>query len=103
MACAIATVLCYGFMMVTSYVLGQKYYPVPYARKKLIAYIVLVILIYFIHRGLLMFWDNFWFSTGSAILLLLLFAVFVSRIERKELGRLPVIGKYFAASPQPSP
>ena len=102
-ACAIATVLCYGFMMVTSYVLGQKYYPVPYARKKLVAYIVLVILIYFIHRGLLMFWDTFWFSTGSATLLLLLFAFFVSRIERKELGRLPVIGKYFVTSPQPSP
>jgi hypothetical protein len=29
----IITILCYGFMMVTSYALGQKHYPVPYAKK----------------------------------------------------------------------
>jgi O-antigen/teichoic acid export membrane protein len=32
---AIATFCCYFAMMVTSYLLGQKYYPVPYAVKKL--------------------------------------------------------------------
>ena len=31
---AIATFCCYLFMMIASYLLGQKYYPVPYARKK---------------------------------------------------------------------
>jgi len=56
-------------------------------------------LIYLAHRGLLMLWDNFWFSIGSGTVLLLLFAVFVSRIERKELERLPFIGKYFVANP----
>lgn len=30
---AIATFCCYLFMMIVSYKLGQKYYPVPYARK----------------------------------------------------------------------
>ena len=76
--------------------LGQKYYPVPYAKKKLISYLVLVVLIYLVHRGLLMLYNNIWFSIGSATVLLLLFAVFVSKIERKELERLPYIGKYFA-------
>src|SRR6188768_2702181 len=96
---AIATFVCYLFMMIISYMLGQKYYPVPYAKKKLISYLVLVVLIYLVHRGLLMLFNNIWFSIGSATLLLLLFAFFVSRIERKELERLPVIGKYFAANP----
>jgi hypothetical protein len=48
---------------------------------------------------LLMLWNNIWFSIGTATLLLLLFAAFVSKIERKELARLPVIGKYFATNP----
>jgi O-antigen/teichoic acid export membrane protein len=96
---AIATFSCYLFMMIISYMLGQKHYPVPYAKKKLISYLVLVVLIYLVHRGLLILYNNIWFSIGSATLLLLLFAFFVSRIEKKELQRLPYIGKYFAANP----
>jgi hypothetical protein len=82
-------------MMITSYILGQKFYPVPYAKKKLLAYLVLVALIYGVHRGLVHVWDNRWFNIGSATFLLLLFAIFVSRIERKELERLPLVGKFF--------
>jgi len=94
---ALATFCCYLFMMITSYVLGQKYYPVPYARKKLIAYLVMVTLIYLLHRGVLKIWDNIWFNVGSATLLLLLFVLFISKIERKEFQRMPVIGKFFGA------
>ena len=92
---AIATFCCYLFMMITSYTFGQKHYPVPYARKKLIAYLVLVTLLYLAHRGLVQLWTNQWFNVGSATLLLLLFTLFVLRIERKELQRLPYIGKFF--------
>jgi O-antigen/teichoic acid export membrane protein len=67
---AIATFCCYLFMMISSYVLGQKYYPVPYARKKLIAYIVLSVLIYLAHRGIVSLWNNPWFNLGTATLLL---------------------------------
>jgi len=96
---AIATFSCYLFMMVVSYTLGQKHYPVPYARKKMIAYIVLVVLLYGIHEGLVYFWDNRWFNLGSATFLLLLFTIFVVRIERKEFQKLPGFGKYFGTSP----
>ena len=96
---AIATFCCYLFMMITSYVLGQKHYPVPYARKKLIAYLVMVILLYLAHRGLVSLWENRWFNIGSATILLLAFAAFVAKIERKELQRLPLIGRYFALRP----
>ena len=92
---AIATFACYLFMMITSYVLGQKYYPVPYARKKLIAYLVLVVLLYGLHEGLVYLWDNRWFNMGVATSLLLFFTWFVAVIERKELAALPFIGKYF--------
>ena len=35
MACAYATLICYASMMLISYFLGQKYYPVPYNIKKI--------------------------------------------------------------------
>ena len=99
MACAIATVLCYGFMMVTSYLLGQKHYRIPYAWKKLSAYIVICILLFGLHQAFLMLDPNIWINLGVATILFLMFALFVSRIERKELARLPVIGKYFNVNP----
>lgn len=93
---AIATFSCYLFMMLSSYLLGQKYYPVPYAVKKLIAYLVLVVLIYLIHLALVKFISaSLLFSLSSGFVLFILFTWFVSRIEAKELAKLPVIGKYF--------
>jgi O-antigen/teichoic acid export membrane protein len=96
---AIATFSCYLFMMIASYILGQKYYPVPYARKKLIAYIVLVVMIYGFHAGLVYLWDNRWFDFITASLLLLLFSLLISKTEKKELQKLPYIGKLFFRQP----
>ena len=80
--------------MIVSYKLGQKHYPVPYARKKLIAYIVLVVLLYAVHRGAVYFLDNHWFNLGLATGVFLFFTWFVVQIERKELVKMPVIGKW---------
>ncbi len=90
-----ATFSCYTFMMVASYLLGQKMYPIPYARKKLVAYLVLTSLIFFAHKVLVGFYDNFSFSIITAVILLLAFCWFVATIERKEFQQFPVIGKYF--------
>lgn len=93
---ALATFCCYLFMMLSSYLLGQKYYPVPYPVKKLIAYMTLSVLIYLAHLGLVkLVAGSLLFSLGTGLVLFILFAWFVSRIEAKELARLPVIGKYF--------
>jgi O-antigen/teichoic acid export membrane protein len=94
---AIATFCCYLFMMVSSYLLGQKYYPIPYAVKKLISYITLVVLIYFVHFGLVkLVPNNYLFSLGTGFVLFAFFTWFVSKIEAKELAKLPVVGKYFS-------
>jgi O-antigen/teichoic acid export membrane protein len=90
-----ATFCCYTFMMIASYVLGQKYYRIPYAIKKLVAYLVITILFFLLHRGMLLLWDNIWFSIVSGLGLLYCFFWFVATIEHKEFAQLPVIGKYF--------
>ena len=94
MACAWATFFCYTSMMVISYVWGQKRYPVPYAWKKLLAYIVIVVLIYFLHRAFIFLIPGDLFSIASGLLLLGAYGLFILRIERNEFRRLPVIGKY---------
>jgi len=94
-ACAIATILCYGFMMITSYLLGQKHYPIPYAWKKLLAYIVICIALFGIHQAFLLLGMNVWVNRGAGLLLIGLFALMILNVEKKEFQRLPVIGKYF--------
>ncbi|MEO8823321.1 MAG: oligosaccharide flippase family protein [Ginsengibacter sp.] len=95
MACAWATFLCYFSMMVFSFLWGQKDYPIPYAWKKLLIYIVIVVLLFFIHEGITYFFKANFVNLISATLLLILYVWFVLNVERKEFQRLPVFGKYF--------
>ncbi len=93
-ACAWATFLCYASMMIISFIWGQKHYHIPYAWKKLSAYLVIVIILFFIHYFLSFLWSNTIFSLVVASVLLLAYAAFIVRIEKKEFKMLPVIGKY---------
>jgi len=96
MACAWATFTCYGSMMIISYVWGQKKYRVPYAWKKLMAYMVIAVLLFFLHNSITAYITKTLFSYTFATALLLAFVVFVLRIERREMQKLPVIGKWIA-------
>lgn len=85
---AIATFTCYLFMMVCSYLLGQKHYPVPYRTKKLIAYIILSVLIYCFHllvTGLIS--DSYAVSIISGLILFAGFTYFVMRVEANEIAK----------------
>jgi len=88
MACAWATFLCYGSMMVISYLWGQKSYPVPYAWKKLLAYMAIVAILYFIHHGITRVWHSAVLNYTIATFFLLLFGLFVYRVEKKEFDNL---------------
>jgi O-antigen/teichoic acid export membrane protein len=94
-ASAWATFFCYFTMMVLCFVLGQKAYRIPYAWKKLVAYIIIVVILYFIHEAFIHFFSGIIANFVSATLLLLLYLWFVLNVEWKEFQRLPVIGKYF--------
>jgi O-antigen/teichoic acid export membrane protein len=98
MACAWATFLCYGTMMVISYLWGQKDYRIPYAWKKLCAYIVIVVLLYLLHVLIKHLFPGFWIAIITATTLILLYIAFVFKVEWREVSRLPVIGKFFKPS-----
>ncbi|MGC4234368.1 MAG: oligosaccharide flippase family protein [Niabella sp.] len=93
-ACAWATFACYGIMMVVSYIWGQKNYRIPYAKNKLIAYIVIAVLFYISHYYIKEQFSVPWVNYGAATLLFLLYLLFILRIEKKEFAQMPVIGKW---------
>jgi hypothetical protein len=94
MASAWATFICYGTMMVISFIWGQKVYPVPYAWKKLLAYMVIVLLVYFAFLGLSSFSNSLVYRLTVATILLVGYVLFILQVERREFQRLPIIGKY---------
>ena len=95
MACAWATFACYGSMMVVSFIWGQKEYHVPYAWKKLSAYIIIVVLLFFMHHSLIRLWTNRIYSLSLATAILFLYIWFIANVEKKEIQKLPVVGKLF--------
>lgn len=95
MACAWATFFCYGSMMVISFTWGQKDYRIPYAWKKLSAYILIAVLLYFIHEGITHFFKGYILNFLSASFLLIAYTWFIFKVEWREFQRLPFIGRYF--------
>lgn len=95
MACAVATLACYGTMMVLSYVWGQKVYPVPYNVRKIAAFFIVMLAFYFIHAALSSYFEAPWVRHSIATVLLGMYVVYIFSKERKDLGQLPVVGKYF--------
>ncbi len=93
-ACAWATFACYGIMMVVSYIWGQKNYRIPYAKNKLMAYMVIAVLFYVSHYYIKAQFPVTWVNYGAATLLFLLYLLFILRIEKKEFAQMPVIGRW---------
>jgi O-antigen/teichoic acid export membrane protein len=85
---AIATCACYFFMMIVSYLLGQKYYPIPYATKKIIAYLVVVSICYALHKVVYYLYPALWLSITFGLLLMALFSLLVLWAEKRELSNV---------------
>lgn len=94
MACAWATLLCYAGMMVISYLWGQKAYPVPYNAKKLLGFFGVMLLFYITDIALCYFTPVVWVHLVIGTLLLSAYLWFIFKIEKKELSRFPVVGKW---------
>jgi O-antigen/teichoic acid export membrane protein len=85
--------ICYATMMVISFNRGQKQYRIPYAKKKLLAYIVISLILFGIHELIIYFTANSLVYYLSGILLILLFGWLIVNVERKELAKIPFINK----------
>jgi O-antigen/teichoic acid export membrane protein len=92
-ASAWATFICYTTMMLLSYFLGQKYYPVPYNLRKLGTYLGAAALLFAIHAAVAPFLSTVGHLLAGAGLMLSFFLLMV-RMERTELQRFPVIGRF---------
>jgi O-antigen/teichoic acid export membrane protein len=82
---ALASFACYAFMMVSSYILGQKHFPVPYPVKNILFYLALSATLYILHRWLAGFMESPVLNLGLATLLL---AIFIFTVQQKEQFRL---------------
>jgi O-antigen/teichoic acid export membrane protein len=95
LACAIATVVCYGSMMMISYVQGQKHYPIPYDLKNGLLYIAIALTLFGIHFTLRSMELNILLLHGIATLFIMVFLTIVVKKEKKELSKIPLLQKIF--------
>jgi O-antigen/teichoic acid export membrane protein len=94
MACAWATLLCYAGMMVISYIWGQRAYPIPYNLKKLTGFFCIMLFFYGIYSGVSFLTGIVWLHLVTGALLLLVYVRFIVFVEKKELARMPAVGKW---------
>lgn len=79
---AIATIAAYGTMMFISYILGNKYYPIPYDMKKIGAYLGMSIVFSTVYFYL--FRENYFVG----IPMLLVFTYFIYHNEKEIINRI---------------
>ncbi|MBX2895035.1 MAG: polysaccharide biosynthesis protein [Cyclobacteriaceae bacterium] len=85
MGSAFAAVACYAGMAITCYLLGQKYYPIPYRITPDVGYIVFTgALINLINK---IQFANQWATTGFHACIIITYGVLVYWIEKKNLTR----------------
>ncbi len=81
-ACAYATLVAYGSMMLVSYLLGKRHYPVPYQINRIVLYLISASTLSF----LTFYQFNHNVYIGTIFLILFLSLIFI--LERKEINLL---------------
>lgn len=95
MACATATLTCYGSMMLISYFWGQKVYYIPYDIRRILSFLLTMGLAYIIFLSAAFFLETQWQRMLIATALLVGYLVYVFRQQKNDLKTLPLIGKFF--------
>lgn len=82
LASAITTFLVYGGMMVTSYLLGQKHYPIPYNLRKTSFFILFAVALYLVSLGFkVLFPESLGMALGFNTLLFSFYLWFIYNLE----------------------
>ena len=94
MACAWASFFANLIMMIISYVVGQKKYPIPYNLKSAAGFFTLSMILFGGIAASMQFVTNLWLRLfiGAACILLYLSVIVKKELPLKEW---PIIGKYF--------
>lgn len=90
-ACAIATIACYGSMMVISYFMGQLHYPIPYNWKRGMGYILLAVSLGSVHILMRNAIHSIPLLHAAAFVLIALFVLMVFEKEKEELSKIPLM------------
>ena len=85
MGCAWAALACYGTMMAASYVIGQRYFKVPYAMGRIALYTAVALGLYAVM--LIIKTESQLLNMGTGTLFILLYVILLWRLELK--GRIP--------------
>ena len=93
-ACAWSMLVSYAAMMLLSYWLGQRHYPIPYPVRRIGLYLAAVVVLYAAQWSVMQATASVPVRMASGIVLLGVFGALVFRQERSELKSLPVVGKY---------
>lgn len=96
LACAWATLAAYGGMMILSYVLGQKYFPIKYNLRAMFVYTGLALLLYFVS----MIYQHMESAALKLILNNLLILLFVWVVYKLEFNNLKKLNSNVAAPDQ---
>jgi O-antigen/teichoic acid export membrane protein len=92
LASAYATLACYGTMMIVSYFLGQKHYPIPYDLKKIGVYLVLGTALFLIKVPFEPFASYAWYVYlyhSALIIIFITMAYFLEKPAKKEVLSQP--------------
>lgn len=81
-----ATFICYAAMMVLSYLIGQRFFPIQYNLKKFFGYLGLSVLLYFASIALVI--DTLYIRILYHTLLLLIFVGVIFAIEKPKLANI---------------
>lgn len=82
MAAAYAVLVAYGTMMIVSYLVGRKKYPIPYEIGRIGLYLVIAVILSFV--SFYIFRENY----GISSILLVVFVALVFGLERKQLSQI---------------
>ena len=83
MGSSLAALLCYLSMAITCYLLGQKYYPIPYTLPKDLSYIIVTYLIILLVNSISL--GNVWINVGFHLIVVVVYCGLIFLIERKDL------------------
>jgi hypothetical protein len=80
--------------MIICYLIGKKYFPVPYKVKKIFAYWVVMLLLYFARVGVSHISHGLITEAVAGIILMSLFLSLVFWAEKKEIQSMRLISRF---------